>query len=185
MTTFRAGRRDGSAPLARSQADVGRETKMLRKCCLTAAALAALAACGCQNGTGVSGDGTGAGGAAPKASPGLLPQVNPPISDVPVPIGFDLDEQKSRNYAVQGMRMVDHLYLGRAGKFALKQFYERYMVLNQWTLASFVYAQGTIALDFVKPGERCRITIEEGSFFSSSKVIVVLGPDKTETRATP
>ena len=108
-----------------------------------------------------------------------MPQAQPPISDVPVPINYKIDESKSRNYAVAGTRFVDHVYTGKGDKFVIKRFFERYMVMNRWTLATFIFAQGRIMLDFEKDTERCRITIWESNFFlGPTTVSVLLWPNK-------
>ncbi|MHC4982980.1 MAG: hypothetical protein ACYTF6_07410 [Planctomycetota bacterium] len=124
----------------------------------------------------------GAGAPAQAGTPADLwlpaPQVKPPISDVPVPVGFKIDEDKSRNYAVAGVRFVDHLYKGRENKFELKRFFERYMVMNRWKLVRFNYAQARLKLDFEKDYEGCRVEIWEAGVFSPTKISVLLWPNK-------
>ncbi|MCD6303525.1 MAG: hypothetical protein J7M21_01015 [Planctomycetes bacterium] len=106
--------------------------------------------------------------------PELLPMTRPPIADVPVPIGFHLDEGKSRNFAAAGARYIDHVYTGRADKFAVGRFYKRQMPINRWTLVTDMFVQGNIMLDFEKSTERCRITITEGGLFRGTVVKIAV-----------
>jgi len=107
------------------------------------------------------------GGAYTEVSPPaeLVAKSRPPIADLPVPIGFDLDESRSRNFAAAGARYVDHLYKGSRDKFAVARFYKRQMPINRWTLVTDMFVQGDIMMDFEKDTERCRIVVSKGSLF--------------------
>ena len=152
--------------------------------CVLAVFVAMLSGCGLfeNKSTDVGGAQVGAGaGTQQQASDMTLPvpHMQPPISDVPVPMNFKINENKSRNYAISGVRFVDHVYTGRGDKFVLKRFFERYMVMNRWTLATFVFAQGRVVLDFEKDYERCQVTIWESDFFLGPTTIsVILWPNK-------
>ncbi|MGB2824584.1 MAG: hypothetical protein WBF17_26655 [Phycisphaerae bacterium] len=133
---------------------------------LTAAALLWMAPAGCNDSTqdaGVSFGGSGTVGPIPE----LVAMARPPISDLPIPIGFDLKEGKSRNFSAAGARYVDHVYKGSADKFAVGRFYKRQMPINRWTLVTDMFVQGDIMLDFEKETERCRITVTDGTFIST------------------
>jgi hypothetical protein len=133
------------------------------------AVLAALAlACGCTKTETID-----ASSGAPRQmrSPNdLVAQARPPIPDVPLPIGFDLDEGKSRNFAAAGLRWVDHFYKGGSDKFAVARFYKRQMPVNRWTLVTDMFTQGQIMLDFEKGAERCRVIVSDGSLFHPTRV---------------
>jgi len=167
-------------------AGVGREVGMIRRVAgCTMAMCAALLVGGCGlfegrwGGSGASGGNSANTATQSNIDANLpLPQSQPPISDIPVPINFKLDEANSRNYAVPGARFVDHIYTGRGDKFVLKRFFERYMVMNRWVLATFSFGQGRIVLDFEKDYEHCRITIWEGGFLRPTSVSVFLSPSK-------
>jgi hypothetical protein len=126
------------------------------------------------------------------ASNGAPRQVNPqadlvaqsaaPIPDVPLPLGFKLDESVSRNYSLAGARLVDHVYKGSAGKFALKRFYERQMPVHGWTTVSTMFTQGQVRLYFMKDIERCAIVIADGGLFGGTRLQVDL---HTEDRLPP
>lgn len=128
---------------------------------------AAIAGCGGSSGDGgVSAGGSGDVGPVPE----LVAMRCPPISDLPVPIGFDLREDKSRNFAAAGTRYIDHAYSGRADKFAVGRFYKRQMPISRWALVTDMFVQGDIMLDFEKDTERCRISISDGGFLRSTRV---------------
>ena len=118
---------------------------------------------GCGNSTRSVGAGGSQGSVA--AVPDLVARGRPPIPDLPVPIGFKLDENKSVDYAVAGARFVNHKYKGNADKFEVKRFYERQMPISRWTLTTAMFASGDVVLDFEKDVERCRVTITKGSLF--------------------
>ena len=131
---------------------------------MTVAVVAAAAGCS-QSGSssGVAPEGSAPAGPVPE----LVAMSRPPIADMPVPIGFSLDEGKSRNFSAAGARYVDHVYKGRADKFAVGRFFKRQMPINRWTLVTDMFVQGDIMLDFEKDTERCRATVTDGSFGST------------------
>ena len=142
--------------------------------------------CGCDsfgNRSGTSNPGSSDPGQPSSTLDAMLPLPHgqPPISDVPMPMKYKIDEGKSRNFAVAGVRFVDHLYKGKGDKFVIKRFYEKYMVMNGWKLTSFIFAQGRVALDFEKEHERCTITIVEGGFLGHTTVSVWLCPSRLPT----
>lgn len=104
----------------------------------------------------------------------LIAQANPPIHDMPIPIGFKLDENRSRNFSAAGARYVDHLYKGNADKWVVARFYKRQMPTNRWTFVTDIFAQGDIRLDFERETERCQIIIGKGSLFNPTYIKVQL-----------
>jgi hypothetical protein len=94
--------------------------------------------------------------------PELAAQARPPILDLPVPVGFSMDERRSRDFAAAGARYVDHVYKGRSDKFAVGRFYKRNMPRSRWVLVTDMFVQGDIMLDFEKQTERCRIIVAKG-----------------------
>ncbi|MDY7010851.1 MAG: hypothetical protein SVV80_08890 [Planctomycetota bacterium] len=145
----------------------------LRLTGLTLAAGTVLWLTGCNNSPGKME--TTSGGYREVAPPiELIAQANPPIHDVPVPIGFKLDENRSRNFTAAGARYVDHLYKGSADKWVTARFYKRQMPTNRWTFVTDIFAQGDIRLDFERETERCQIIIGKGSLFHPTYIKVQL-----------
>ena len=138
---------------------------------MTVWACAGLAGCGESGQSGSVGPG---GSQAVGPVPELVAMSRPPIADVPVPIGFDLKEGKSRNFAAAGARYVDHVYKGSADKFAVGRFFKRQMPISRWALVTDMFVQGDIMLDFEKDTERCRIMITDSGWFGSVTVKVAV-----------
>jgi len=114
-------------------------------------------------------------GTAPRTvNPALVPKSQPPIGDVPVPIGFEMDESKSIDFVVAGSRFANHKYKGGADKLQVKRFYERQMPINRWTLTTSMFVGGDINLDFEKEMERCRVIVKDGGFGGGSHILIRL-----------
>ena len=137
-------------------------------------AVVALTMCvGCQDDPPAIDASTGAPRQAPPVTE-LVAQSRPPVPDVPVPIGFRLDQGASRDYAPGGARFVDHTYAGGANKLAVKRFYQRQMPISRWVLTMAKFVRGDITLDYEKDTERCRITISDGSLWRRTYIKVDL-----------
>jgi len=134
---------------------------------------AALCLAGC-NGQPNSADASGGAYREVAAPLQLVAKAHPPILDVPVPMGFELDEGRSRNFAAAGARYVDHLYKGGEDRFAVARFYKRQMPISRWVLVTDMFVQGDIMLDFEKETERCRIVVCDGSMLSPTHLKVQL-----------
>jgi len=146
---------------------------------------AAMLVAGCGRGQTVDAS-SGAPRQAPPATE-LIARARPPIPDLPVPIGFKIDEGKSRDYVLAGARFVDHFYKGNDDKLAVKRFYERQMPINRWMLVTAMFVRGEVMLDFEKETERCRVFITNGSLFHKTYVKIQLwtsGPIQTPTSDT-
>ena len=122
----------------------------------------------------------------------LVAQVKPPIPDLPVPVSFSLNEDESRSIASAGMRFVEHVYVGKPDKYAVKRFYMARMPENRWVLINDVIASGEVRLEFEKDGrgERCTLIIGEnsgiGSVFSPTRIkATVQTVGRVETPAGP
>lgn len=140
---------------------------------LALSALALVMACGCNNDAQMI---DASSGAPRQVQPAveLVAKSSAPIADLPVPLGFSLDENNSRDYALAGARLVDHVYRGRPNKLAVKRFYERQMPVNRWTLTTSMFVRGDVMLDFEKETERCRILVNEGNLFYPTYIRIQL-----------
>jgi hypothetical protein len=132
-----------------------------------AAVVLVIVAAGCDSNGRMIGTGNSGPDTVPEPDQSLVAQARPPLPDVPLPVGYTLTEGKSRSMAVPGVRMVDHWYSGREDKWATGRFYKRQMVANQWTQDSDRMVRGDIELDFVKGRERAKITISDGSWWTT------------------
>lgn len=146
---------------------------MARYLTIGLAASMVLAACGCGNNNNKS-MGNSTSGQEFDAFVELVPKLRPYIPDLPVPIGFDLNEGKSRSFTAGGARFIDHVYKGSEDKFTVARFYKRYMPSNRWTLTTDLFLHGAIILEFEKETERCDIEIGKGSLFHPTSIKVRL-----------
>lgn len=127
---------------------------------------AAMAVAGCNSDKKVE----SSGDSSAQAPVELVAMARPPIPDLPVPIGFNLDQGRSRNLAAAGIRWVDHLYKGKADKFSVARFYRKQMPLSRWTLVTEMFTKGDLKLAFERQSDRCQITVSDGSLFHPTYV---------------
>jgi hypothetical protein len=92
----------------------------------------------------------------------LVAKNRPPIPDLPVPLGFEIDERRSHHLTTGPFRQVNHVYTGDADRFAVTRFYRTQMPINGWSPVRESFAQGAVSMDFDKGDERCNIMIMEG-----------------------
>jgi hypothetical protein len=139
--------------------------------------LAALAV-GCNDSEMDTGDQAGGSGSSDPME--LIARPDPPILDIPVPIGFELNEDRSRHRSAAGIRFIDHMYLGRAEKFAVVRFYKRHMERKGWSLMNSQYAQGRSTMSFEKKTagftEECLISIAKAGMWDRVQIVVAVGP---------
>lgn len=114
----------------------------------------------------------------PDPNADLVPQAVSPIADVPLPLGFEMDESKSKNRTepTSGIRVVDHLFAGKEDKNAVAKFYRNRMSATRWTLANDRFDNGTWCLQFLKDKEQCDIKIYEKGLFPKTYIGISLGP---------
>jgi len=129
---------------------------------------AAVCFAGCQQGVGGGRIDTGGGAREQLVPTELVGQARTPISDIPVPLRFDLDQQRSRSWATGGIRVVDHRYVGPDDKWAVGRFYRRQMPTHQWVPVSAQQILGRISLRYVKGNQRCVVEIDDGGSWASS-----------------
>ena len=93
------------------------------------------------------------------------------IRDVPLPIGFELMEDRSLHFSAGDSRYIAHLYKGREKQRAVLAFYRGTMARYHWHLVSDDLTQGDITLDYRKGAEKCVIVIRgKGSLFSPTYI---------------
>ncbi len=122
-----------------------------------------LCVAGCENKTTVVNPRNGAPQVV-ENSPQLVAKSRPPISDIPVPVGFKLDMEHSRDMTAGSARWIDHTYKGKADRYAVREFYRRQMPVTNWSLVNMRTVNSEIILEFEKQTERCTITITKGSW---------------------
>ena len=121
-----------------------------------------------------NGRNSGGGSSGNRDKNTLFARARPPIPDLPVPYGFDLNESRSRHWTVGQLRLVDHVYSGSADKFAVAEFYRTQMPINRWERVREHFAQGKIMLDFDKGDERCHVVIQEKGWGDGIEIQIML-----------
>ncbi len=113
-------------------------------------------------------------GAGSQAQPllELARQRHPPVPDVPIPVGFKEDMARNRLLHTGVGRFVDHLYKGRADRYAVVRFFKREMPVSRWTEVTYMQTRGEHTLEFEKGTERCRVVVRKGSWFHRTYVDV-------------
>ena len=110
----------------------------------------------------------------------LIPAPNPPVADVPIPIGFHIDLAHSQSTYVPktNLRMVNQEYKGSDPRLSVARFYEDNMPGSGWKTISLQGSQ-RLVLNFSKAGEICTVTITHGWFHTH--IYVVTAPTGNAT----
>jgi hypothetical protein len=90
------------------------------------------------------------------------PQV--PLEDVPIPVGFDLDENRSRYFAPGNTRFVDYFFKGSMDRSQVAAFYRQEMTYAGWELIDERTSEDSmVIMDFDNGTEKCNITLSQSS----------------------
>lgn len=81
------------------------------------------------------------------------------FSDLPVPVGFKLIEDKSFVFQAEGTRVALLKYSGRAQLPDVVEFYREQMLFYNWELLNVVEYDRSV-LNFERGGQTCIVTIE-------------------------
>ncbi len=83
----------------------------------------------------------------------------PFVRDIPVPMSFDLVNQRTHSQAQGSFRMIEHSYFGYAEPIVVNAFYRDEMARCGWRLLSEQNVQGTYRLSFQKGRETAVVTV--------------------------
>jgi len=89
----------------------------------------------------------------------LVPKSEPQVEDLPVPIGFKLDEDASRAYNADQSRLIDHIYRGPATKREVEQFYQYNMPLHGWRFRGSQQIGQELTLRYEKNNQWCDVEL--------------------------
>jgi hypothetical protein len=81
------------------------------------------------------------------------------VRDVPVPMSFELVDQKANSVPHAGFRMIEHSYFGYAEPTIVYAFYREEMPKSGWHLLSDQNVQGTYRLAFRKGKETAVVIV--------------------------
>jgi hypothetical protein len=124
---------------------------------------------------------TGSSGAAGGASvdvPEMQAKASPAFVEVPMPVGFKYDVDRSRSATWAGGEYVDHFYTGSADRFAVARFYRKQMPLSGWApKPEDQSGGGIITQEYDKQGKTCRVRISDAGVFTGTEVHVTVFPN--------
>jgi hypothetical protein len=138
-------------------------------------ALALLAACwagGCTK--PVSTDASG----APVDPKELQAKASPAFVEVPMPVGFKYDEDRSRSATWPGGEYIDHFYTGSSDRFEVARFYRKQMPLSGWLAKPEDQSGGgIITQEYDRQGKTCRVRISNAGVFTGTEIHVTVFPN--------
>ena len=118
----------------------------------------------------------------------LAPAPNPPVADIPIPMGMHIDLSRSQSTYAPGsnIRLVNELYVGSDPRLSVARFFLHNMPIYKWKMQEERQGPGGISLDFIKHQEECVITIKRGWFNTHCYISVTpkLSRGATTTSAT-
>ncbi|HUO10386.1 MAG TPA: hypothetical protein VM008_18920 [Phycisphaerae bacterium] len=101
----------------------------------------------------------------------LVPATTSPIADVPVPVGFSMNDASTSKVEASGLRFVDHKYDGSDDVLPVIRFYKDQMPAKGWTFVSQnQLVHNEISLHYTKGSEDCTVTVTPGSFHTHIRV---------------
>ena len=116
--------------------------------------------------------GCGLFGGGSNAGTPLIADSRSPISDVPVPAGFTMDENSSSKLITgSALRLVDHRYKGGDDLMPVVSFYKAQMPEREWTFVDLSQISGKeISLHFSKRNEDCNVTVTRRTFDTQIRI---------------
>lgn len=101
----------------------------------------------------------------------LLPAADSPITDVPIPAGFQLEESKSMSRVLpSGVRYVDHQYAGDDSSYQVVKFYKDALPGQGWQNQSQEQVHEVITLKYAKATENLVVTVSSGTLKTHIRV---------------
>lgn len=92
----------------------------------------------------------------------LVASSRPYEVDIPTPAGFKLVDEASEDRSTGTARLyLRHLYVGRADKYAVRNFYREQMPLARWVKVSEGNIRGVCSFRFEKGNESCTVDIRD------------------------
>jgi len=115
----------------------------------------------------------------------LSPAPLPHFSDIPIPSGFKLVDDRSMDLVSGPIRLVRHVYQGKADLLAVRDFYCEQMPVGRWREVNRQYEEGLFTLRFEKENEGCEVKFRRrGALGWQSEISLVVMP-RNLTEAPP
>ena len=115
----------------------------------------------------------------------LSPSPVPYFRDIPMPTGFRQVHERSMDLISGRIRLVRHVYQGRADLLAVRDFYCEQMPLGRWREVNRQFEEGLFTLRFEKEKEGCEVKLRvKGGLTSQTEISIVVMP-RNQTEAPP
>ncbi len=114
-------------------------------------------------------------------APGVVSRPDSPIADVPVPIGFSPLVEQSRAEVQGNVRVVKHVYQGRAKVQDVVDLYRRSLPLSGWTFTNEGNESDEYVLYYTKGPEALRVATRKKGLV----VTITVNIGAREQRAFP
>ena len=115
----------------------------------------------------------------------LAPSPIPYFGDVPVPAGFTRENDRSIDVVSGSVRMVRHVYRGKAQLLALRDFFSEQMPVGGWREVSRQFEEGLFTLRFEKEGESCEVKFLRRSGWSPGIELTIVVAPRNRTKPPP
>ena len=130
-----------------------------------------------------------AGCSTPNAQPAgpvrLSPSPVPHFVDIPIPSGFKRVDDRSMDLVSGRVRLVRHVYQGRAELLAVRDFYCEQMPVGRWREVNRQFEEGLFTLRFEKDDEGCEVRFRRRGGLSNRTEINVVVMPRNLTEAPP
>ncbi|UCG33405.1 MAG: hypothetical protein JSU68_01995 [Phycisphaerales bacterium] len=115
----------------------------------------------------------------------LSPSPLPHFADIPVPSGFKRVDERSMDLVSGSVRLVRHVYEGRADLMAVRDFYCEQMPVGRWREVNRRFEEGRFTLRFEKDNEGCEVEFRRRGGLSNMAEIQVVVMPRHVTEAPP
>lgn len=115
----------------------------------------------------------------------LTPTPIPYFGDIPVPAGYSRSDERSMDLVSGPVRLVRHLYQGKATPLALRDFYSEQMPVGGWREVSRQFEEGLFTMRFEKETESCEVKFRRRGGFGARTEITLIVMPRNRTHPPP
>jgi len=116
----------------------------------------------------------------------LSPSPAPYFGDIPIPSGFTRVNERSMDLVSGNVRLVRHVFVGKAALLAVRDFYCEQMPVGRWREVNRQFEEGLFTLRFEKDTEGCEVKFHRRDriFGGQTEISMVVMP-RNLTEAPP
>ena len=124
-------------------------------------------------------------GNAAQAPVRLSPSPIPHFADIPIPSGFQRVDERSMDLVSGPIRLVRHVYDGKAPLLGVRDFYCEQMPVGRWREVNRQFEEGLFTLRFEKDKESCEVKFRQRGGMNKEVEIQVVVMPRNLTEAPP